>query len=270
VLRAIKNPRAWISGVFLLIASSALAQVGIGMAPPRFELTLEPGATVSKDVAIFSRNAPDQRISVEIVDWSLSPDGRLLVLPRGSQRYSAANWLSAAIDPFTLKQNEPHIIHFSVTAPATNLEGSYWAGLSFTTQPNPGKHKGMVVAVRTRAVVIIYVTIQGTEKPASALQGLSLQTEEDGKNYIVADVVNKGNVYLRLNGELRFLNTKGEVVERTPLTERVLLREGLVRYKLPVPEDLPEDVLLAAIEIRPQGPSESYGGPPLYGEIPLR
>ncbi|WP_457637335.1 hypothetical protein [Oceanithermus sp.] len=97
-----------------------------------------------------------------------------------------------------------------------------------------------------------------------------MQTDDQGKKYVVADVVNKGNVYLRLNGELRFVNAKGEVVRRKALPERVLLRDGLVRYKLALPEDLPEDAILAQIEIQPQGPAKSYGGPPLYGEVSLQ
>jgi len=124
--------------------------------------------------------------------------------------------------------------------------------------------------VNTRVLSIVYVTIQGTERPASELQGVSIEAGDDGKQYVVADVVNKGNVYLRLNGELRFLNTKGEVVKRLPLPERVLLRDGLIRYRLPLPDDLPDDALLAAIEIQPQGPAKSYGGPPLYGETSLK
>ncbi len=240
------------------------------MAPPRFELLLEAGSTTSEDVAVFSRNTPDQRINVDIVDWTIGTNGKLRVLPRGAQPYSAADWVTASVDPFTLKENEAHTIRFSVTTPATGLDGSYWAGLAFTTQPKPTEHEGMVVAVRTRAVVVVYVTIQGTEKPASELQGVSIETDEGGKRFVIADVVNKGNVYLRLNGELRFVNAKGEVAERVPLPERVLLRDGLVRYRLEIPEDLPKDAVLAAIEIQPQGPAKSYGGPPLYGETAMR
>jgi len=171
--------------------------------------------------------------------------------------YDASKWITASYDPFTLQPDEPVTVKFSVSVPPDGtLQGSYRAALAFTTEPKPGEYKGFAVMVNTRAVVVVYVTIQGTEQPAAELQGITAVTgEEGGKRFLVADVVNKGNVYLRLNGELRFVNTKGEVIKRTPLPERVLLREGLVRYELPIPPDLPEDTVLAAIEIQPQGPA---------------
>ncbi len=266
------NPRKLIPGVLLfLVSQAAWAQVGLGVAPPRFELVLVPGKSTTENVAVFSKNTPDQQIAVSIVDWINRPDGSLIVLPEGTAKYSASGWISANLDPFALERDSAHSIRFSVTTPSDSaLEGSYWAALAFTTQPKPVNRKGIVALMRMRALAIVYVTIQGTEKPAAALQGVSLVTAKEGGRKLVADVVNKGNVYLRLNGELRFVNAKGEVVKRAPLPERVLLRDGLVRYELPVPADLPEDVVLAAIEIQPQGPAKSYGGPPLYGEVDLK
>jgi len=266
------NPRNLILGVLLFfLFGAAFAQTGIGVAPPRFELVLAPGVTTTKNVAVFSKNTPDQQIAVSIVDWTNRPDGSLVVLPKGTAKYGASGWISANLDPFTLERDGAHSIRFTVSPPADpSLEGSYWTALAFTTEPKPVNRKGIVALMRTRALVIVYVTIQGTEQPAAALQGVSLVTAKEGGRKLVADVVNKGNVYLRLNGELRFVNSKGEVVKRASLPERVLLRDGLVRYELPVPANLPEDVVLAAIEIRPQGPAKSYGGPPLYGEVDLK
>ncbi len=211
------------------------------------------------------------------MDWTLTPQGRLVVAGNSSSaqsnyiKYSLASWLQLSYNPFELSPDNPVKVKFTVTVPGSpSLNGSYWAALAFSTKPKPGKFEGISVLVNTRVLSVVYVTIQGTEKPASELQGVSLQTDDQGKKYVVADVVNKGNVYLRLNGELRFVNAKGEVVRRKALPERVLLRDGLVRYKLALPEDLPEDAILAQIEIQPQGPAKSYGGPPLYGEVSLQ
>ncbi|WP_287372789.1 hypothetical protein [Oceanithermus sp.] len=272
MLRTLLNPRNLIPGVLLFFSfHAALAQVGIGVAPPRFELVLAPGESTTENAAVFSKNTPDQQITVSIVDWTSRPDGSLVALEPGSVPYSASHWILANLDPFTLERDGAHSIRFTVSAPADpNLEGSYWAALAFTTEPRPVNRKGIVALMRTRALVIVYVTVQGTEQPAAELQGVTVVTgEEDGKRFLVADVANSGNVYLRLNGELRFVDTAGEVVRRVPLPERVLLREGLVRYRLPFPEDLPQGAILAQVEIQPQGPAGGYGGPPLYGEVAL-
>lgn|GEM_PF-656964 len=273
VFRNLLSPRNWSPGVLLLwLLVSASAQTGIGVAPPRYELVLAPGDSTTQSVALFSRNTPDQVIEVSLVDWLIDPDGGVKTLPPGSLPYSAAAWLSTVLDPFTLERDATHEVRFTVSVPASpELSGSYRAALAFTTEPRPVERKGIVALMRTRALAVVYVTVQGTEQPAAELQGVTVATDEaSGKRYLVADVVNTGNVYLRLNGELRFVNTAGEVAQRLELPERVLLREGVVRYRLALPEDLPDDVILAQIEIQPQGPAGSYGGPPLYGEVAFR
>ncbi|XOB98744.1 hypothetical protein ACMC9I_01225 [Deinococcota bacterium DY0809b] len=186
--------------------------------------------------------------------------------------YSAAPWISIGYDPLRLEPDKPVTVRFGVQVPADPaLTGSYRAALAFSTQPQPGVHEGVSALINVRVLSVVYITIKGTEQPAAELQGVTVVADEDsGKRYLVADVVNTGNVYLRLNGELRFVNTAGEVAQRLELPERVLLREGVVRYRLAFPEDLPDDVILAQIEIQPQGPAGGYGGPPLYGEVPLR
>ncbi len=267
VLRYRANPRAWISGVLWLLGAAAFAQVGIGVAPPRFELVLPPGASTTESVVVFSRNTPDQRIDVAQVDWLNGVDGALRVLPPGTAPYSAADWLQTSVDPFTLERDGAHAVRFTVTVPEAALEGSYWTGLAFTTEPRPVEREGLTALMRTRAVAVVYVTIQGTERPAAEITGVEVQEVPEKGRFVVVDVVNRGNVYLRLNGELRFVGATGEVVWRGPLPERVLLRDGVTRYTLPVPEGLPDDVVLAAVEIVPKGPAGSYGGPTLYGEV---
>ena len=259
-----------IAAVFIL--GMAAAVQGVAVAPPRLELVASPGSTVTREVAVFARGAGEQRIVPGVHGWTLDPAGRLVLQDGTNAAFDASNWVSTTYNPFTLRADEPVNVKFEVALPDTPaLEGSYWTALSFTTEPKPGKYKGVSVLVNTRALAVVYVTIQGTEQPSAELQGVTVVSDEKGgRRYLVADVANTGNVYLRLNGELRFVSTAGEVARRTPLPERVLLREGLVRYRLALPEDLPEDTILAQVEIQPQGPAGGYGGPPLYGEVNLK
>jgi len=256
-----------------LFFSVAAAQKGMGIAPPRFEIVAPAGSTLTKVLNVFSHDLPDQIIDVAVIDWWLDPEGTVQELPAGANPYSAASWLAVDTNPFSLVSGSAHSLRFSVTVPPADgsLAGSYWAAIAFTTRPNPEKSdSGLAVLVKTRVLEIVYVTIQGTEQPAAALQGLSMQAGADGERFIIADILNKSNVYLRLKGDLRFINSQGETVKQIALPIRVLLRDGLVRYRLQLPEDLPDDVVLATIEVQPEGPNKSYGGPTLYGEINLQ
>ncbi len=257
--------------MFLLLLS-AYAQMGIGVSPPRFDLTLPPGGEVTRTLTIFSREGEAQQIVPAVHDWLMDANDRIEWLPPATIPYSAAQWLEMTLDPFALQGHATKTVRFTLRLPEdAGLNGTYWTAIALATEARPHTDaQGKVFATRVRAMVIVYVTVQGTEQPGAELQGVTVVTgEEDGRRFLVADVANTGNVYLRLNGELRIVDSAGEVVRRAQLPERVLLREGLVRYRLPFPEDLPQDAILAQIEIQPKGPAGGYGGPPLYGEVAL-
>ncbi len=256
----------------ILWGGAALAVQGVAVAPPRFELLASPGDVVEQEVAVFAEDAGKQTINTAVLDWLLAPQNELQIIDPAKKAvpYSAAGWIRAALDPFELEPGKAVKVPFTVEVPKRPLAGSYWAALAFTTQPKPGRYQGVSVMVNTRVLAVVYLTIKGTEKPGSRLQGVTLSSGKDGVKRLIADVVNTGNVYLRLNGELRFIDSQGEVIERQKLPERVLLRDGLVRYSLELPKGPPQDAVLAAIEIQPKGPAGGFGGAPLYGEAPLR
>ncbi|AEB10906.1 hypothetical protein [Marinithermus hydrothermalis] len=255
-------PRGLIGGAVLLW-SWAAAQAGIGVAPPRFEFTATPGQTLPATVTVFAAESPTLRIVPSVTDWLLDPAGTLLVLPPNSHAYSAAPWIHLEASPFELTADAPRDIRFNLTVPE-GARGTYWAALAFTTEPQPGVQQGVEVLIQTQILAIVYVTVAGTERPGAEIASTFVETDAAGRRYAVADVINTGNVYLRLQGRLTLKNTQGATVRTLELGERVLLRDGVVRYRVPLPEDLPEDTLLAAFEIAGVGPET------LYGEVMLR
>jgi len=234
---------------------------GILIAPPRYELVLAPDERVRKEFAILAKGYRRTiTTEVAVMDWTENSEGGLVPLDPGSNPYSAASWIRVALDPLSLKPDEPISVPFEVVVPKEPLEGSYWAAITFTTKPAPVKNKrGVAVVNRLRIWGIVYVTIAGTEKPEAEIQNFAIN-----KNTIVLDVVNKGNVYLRLHPELYFWDAKGEVVQSKKLPEKVLLREGLIRYLIPLKE-APKEAVVASVQVEAKGLIS-----PLYAEVALR
>ena len=237
------------------------AQQAVGISPPRFEWSTEAGSVKTGRVTIFTTEK-EVRIIPEIVDWSLSPTGSVVVLPRGAHPYSASDWINLATDPFTLQKGRDIVISFSVRIPR-NVDGSYWAALSFTTTPSLVRQGELAYEVRVRTLSIVYITIAGTERPGAKIT----RFDREG-DHLVLDVENTGNTYLRLEGELKFLNPEGKTVGAEKLPERVLLRDGLARMKLKLPKDLPKDAVIAAVEVYAKKPVPLPER--LYAEVALR
>jgi len=234
---------------------------GLLIAPPRYELTLLQGDRVRKEFAILAKGY-GRAITAEVavMDWEENVEGGLIPLEPGVNPYSAARWIKVALDPPSLKPDEPVSVPFEVVVPEGPFEGSYWAAITFATKPAPVKNKqGIAVVNRLRIWGIVYVTIAGTEKPEAEIQNFAVD-----ENAIVLDVVNKGNVYLRLHPELYFRDAKGEVVQSKKLPEKVLLREGLIRYRIPLKE-VPKEAVVAAVQVEAKGLIS-----PLYAEVALK
>jgi len=237
---------------------------GLLIAPPRYELTLAKGDRVRKEFAILAKGYGDAvTAEVAVLDWGENAEGGLIPLAPGANPYSAARWIKVALDPLSLKPDEPVAVPFEVAVPeGAPLEGSYWAAITFATKPAPVKNRrGVAVVNRLRIWGVVYVTIAGTERPDAAIQAFDL---DPGKEALLLDVVNKGNVYLRLHPSLVFRDARGKAVKSQKLAERVLLRDGLIRYRIPL-KDVPKEAVVASVEVEAKGLVA-----PLYAEVALK
>ena len=236
---------------------------GILISPPRYELVLNFGTRARKEFTVLAKGF-GKAITAEValMDWTFSPEGRLVPLEPGQNRYSAARWIEVVLDPLSLKPDEPFSLPFSVQVPAGPYSGSYWAAITFATRPAPAKNKkGITVLNRLRIWGIVYVTIAGTEEPGAEIANFGFGPE---KKNLILDVQNTGNVYLRLHGTFTYKDESGKTIKAEKLPERVLLRDLLVRYRIPVTA-VPEDAVVASVEVTAKGlPS------PLYAEVALK
>ena len=236
---------------------------GILIAPPRYELVLAPGNQERKEFVVLAKGY-DKAMTVEVavMDWTTNLEGGLVPLERGQNPYSAADWIEVALDPLSLNPDEPITVPFSVRVPKGPVEGSYWAAITFSTEPVPAKtNKGVAVLNRLRIWGIVYVTIAGTEEPRADIANFSFGPE---KKNLILDVQNTGNVYLRLHGTLTYKDKSGKTIKAEKLPERVLLRDLLVRYRIPMTA-VPEDAVVASVEVTAKGLTS-----PLYAEVALK
>jgi len=253
----------WLAPLLLLAGGLSLAFQGIGVAPPRSELRLSPGEQKNVKVKVFTTEEGPLQVSARFMDWKLTPEGGVVELPPGENPYSAASWLQADLDPFEISAGQYREIRIRVNVPNDpHLEGSYWAAVHFVTTP-PNQNPQNKVIFRVAANYIVYVTIAGTEKPNAQIT----RFERNG-NTLFLDIENTGNTYLRLEGEIRFLNAAGEITHTLKLPERVVLREGLARMRLRIPKDAIKDAVVAVVEVWAKKPVPLPKR--LYAEVPLQ
>ncbi len=249
--------------LIILSIGNSYAQFSVGVAPPRFSLNLSAGSNHTEEFVIFSREDFSQDIKPDVRDWTLNLLGEVVVLEPSSQLYSASEWIDFINTPFILGSQTDKTLEVNIAVPDNIPDGSYWSTLTLTTEPKQEDHQGMSIQQIGRLAVIIYVHV-GQLLPSGELVDFYFEEGEDGEIEIVALIQNTGNSVLRFAGTISFLDTSGEPANTIELDERVVLREGLAEFRMPFPEDLPEDTLLMNVLF-----SDESSGINLYGEIEL-
>ncbi len=207
----------------------------IGISPPRLELTLEPGETVTETITLLTDAIQEQQIQVLVEDFTLDPKGDLSTLPPGSLEYSASNWFQPELTDFVIAGGEGQQFRLSVTVPDdTSLAGTYQGMVFFTVVPPPTETSGIGVVTTARIGLAVYVTIISTEQGGSEL--VDFFQEEDGS--LTFAVANTGNTVMRLAGRIELRNEAGETKYVLEVPDVPVLRESEREVTLELPEDM--------------------------------
>jgi len=250
-----------------LTTAQVTAQIGIGVSPPHKEFTLPPGGLARGRAVFFTQHHYRGTFTLNISDWTIDPrTGVVIALSPQKSPYSASSWIKAKIpaDPLRFADDRPEVpIQYEVNVPnIPTLEGSYWAAIVLHTLPIPSQfERGIKVKLSMNVFHIIYVTIEGTERPGARIVHFGFGP---AKKNLFLDVENTGNVFLRLRTTLTYKDAKGTILKAEKLPERVLLRDLLVRYQIPM-TDVPEDAVVASVEVTADGLTS-----PLYAEVALK
>lgn len=205
-----------------LIASLALGCVkaqGIGIAPVRDELQLTPGQRSERSLDLLGRGAPTP-VVIELVDWLLMEDGRIVFFPAGTLERSLAPWIR--VNTGRVQLNEKLTIRYSVTLPET-AQGSYWAALLFRPPALTTNQGTTRVGFRGSLFYPIYATAKGTEDIR-----LTLSKVATANGQRAFELFNAGNAVVRFEAKLVDLDARGQVVNRVE-TEDVILPDGRLR-----------------------------------------
>lgn len=92
--------------------------------------------------------------------------------------------------------------------------GTYFCAVGFTTLPSPEEGKGLQVLTRLRLALPIYVTFSGTEEPKLEVGALGRKGDE-----LHLFLQNRGNILLRVTGNLLFYDREGKEVGRMAVAQ---------------------------------------------------
>jgi hypothetical protein len=238
---------ALLAAIMLSLAGTSLAQVGVGVSPPRAELRALPGEQRSQTVVV---NHPGPRGTIEVTtslgDILLQPTGESVLLEPGSHPRSLAAWLSINPLQFSLEPQSRQDVRYTVQVPAEAAPGTYWVVLFFDSETPgtdaPGAFSSLTTQVRVGH--LIYVTVG---EPTLGGQIVSIRHEQ---SEIRTTFQNTGNGLLRLSGRVEVRNSEGELLQTLAIANQASLPGATHDLVTALPEPLGSGtyVLLAVLD----------------------
>jgi hypothetical protein len=200
-----------------LLAGCASAQVGLGLAPMREELTLEPGAAHSGVMTISNSSTDKVRVVTEMLDFFLDSTAT----PQFGREYkqeaefSCRQWLSANPMELELNGGAQLQVRYTARVPRTATVRSYHCAIGFTTLPTADQVKAIGLRSAVQIVSAIYIVV-GQPALEGTVKDLRLEYVADPKTpswRAVVTLQNAGLMHFRPIGDLDVLNAEGAVVE---------------------------------------------------------
>src|SRR5579862_1151592 len=225
-----------------LTAAPAFAQLGLGLAPMRLEMKMNPGQVYSNTLKLSSGSANKVRIRGEVLDFEID-DNATPQFERNLPQEAAVSckaWLSLNPSELEIDKEGFSMIRYSLRVPANVTEGSYACAAGFTTLPSAeAMQEGMGMRMAVRIVAAFYIQV-GSPAVAGGLKDIKLEptppADKDAEPGLQAVVVlqNQGKMYFRPTGKLDVISADGKVVETADFASLPVLRERDQRFLFPL------------------------------------
>ncbi len=201
----------------LCLADAGSAQVGLGLAPMREEMTLAPGTTHSGLLTLANDGSDKVRIVTEMLDFYLDQSATPQFGPnyKREAEFSCRQWLTANPMELELNGKAQVAVRYTVRVPQSATARSYHCAIGFTTQPTAAESHAIGMRTAVQIVASLYVVVG---KPAieGTVKDLKLEYISDAANQGWRAVVtfnNPGLMHFRPQGDLELLDEAGAVLE---------------------------------------------------------
>ena len=197
--------------VFLVCSSDSIA--GMAVSPLQQWVTVKPGKEASFSVTVTNTNrGPETRpctVSVSVVDFTVSPQGRLSFGAHLKHSRSAVEWITFNASEFILESGESKEIKARVSAPAS-ADGDYWAAIMVKLDNSKKQNKGVMVNLQTASGVFVHVARRNYIERGSVTDANVVMpefgqeeifAEESGWEEAIQEVEKEGA--FRINAELK-------------------------------------------------------------------
>lgn len=210
------------------VRAQQATQVTISVSPTVFELSANPGDSISNSFRII--NGTDQELTLQATPKNFTASGEegAVDLTEDETSFSLASWISVEPRQTVIPARGSQTFDFTIDVPANAEPGGHFGSVIVNTQPIAIDASG--AAVSQEAGPLILVSVAGDIKKGGQIAEFKAQKGfwETGPIVLETRVENQGNVHFKPSGTITIKNMFGQQVTTIDLEERNVL-PGTIR-----------------------------------------
>lgn len=207
----------------LVIPTKINAQSALGLSaiPPRLEVTVKPGETITKELKIRNESKVDRVITTTSKDFIVTDSEgtpiQLENIDETANRWAASSWIHISPSSFTLKPGETKSLMITVIAPDNATAGGHYA-MVLHSPKNEAVLNETGSYIETNVGSLIYITIPGDIKEDAKVTNFTAPNfSEFGPIPFNTVVANLSDIHITPAGSIAIKNWFGGKTADLPL-----------------------------------------------------
>jgi hypothetical protein len=224
VIRSVTWQSFLILSLSFVLATNTKAQSALGLTaiPPRLEVTVAPGGTITKEIKVRNESKVERVVSTLAKDFIVTDDKGTPIQIEGldetDNRWAASSWIQISPSNYKLKPGETKSLMVTIIAPDNPTAGGHYAMILHTPK-NEVSLSETGSAIETFVGSLVYITIPGpiTEKAQVKLFSAPSFLEFGPVNFRTI-ITNLSDIHIAPVGAINIKNWFGGMTASLPLT----------------------------------------------------
>jgi hypothetical protein len=221
------------SALFVLALAVPLAfgqeQVTLSLSPQTFDISANPGETVSNSFKIVNGSDEPIVLGATIKNFNVSGEDGGVALTEEETNFSVADWID--VDPMnvTIDARGSQVFDFVISVPASAEPGSHFGAIILKSENVDLNPTGPSVAQEIGPLILVKVAGDVTEEATIDSFGSTAAVWTKSPIELETRVKNSGNVHFKPRGTITIKNMFGSEVTTINLQEQNILPDSVRR-----------------------------------------
>lgn len=193
--------------------SLAQSAMGLTAIPPRLEVTIKPGETVTEQIKVRNDSDTVRTINSTTKDFIVTDDKGTPVQIEGvddqSNRWASSSWIQISPSTFTLKPKETKVLMVTIMAPENPTAGGHYAMILHSPN-NEVTLSETGSAIQTYVGTLVYITVPGDIRENAQVKEFSAPSfSEFGPINFQTIIANYSDIHIAPQGSIHIHNWLG-------------------------------------------------------------